>query len=234
MLIGILSDIHGNYGALQQVLREARNEQIEHLFILGDTVGYYYDAVGVHDLLKDWTRNMIRGNHEDMLMGLLEGTIPAADVKRKYGSALELALRTLSENALIEIQKLKSTEVVTINNCTSRLCHGAPWDTNQYLYPNASPELLSRCNEEGVDFVFLGHTHYPLRFQAQHSCIINPGSVGQSRIRGGVAEWGILNTATKKYKAVQTKYDTALLKAQARKVDPGVKYLVEILERNPA
>lgn len=232
MLIGVLSDIHGNSSALKKVLDTAKKSEVEHLLILGDNVGYYYDAVGVYDLLEGWNKNMIRGNHEDMLISLLDGVAGREEIRRKYGSALELATSTLSKELLEQIRASKRTEDMKVGNCVIRLCHGSPWDTNEYIYPDASIELLNKCDSKGVDYVFLGHTHYPFVFRSQNSCVINPGSVGQSRVRGGVAEWGILNTDNKVYKVMQTPYDTTALKEQVRKVDPNVKYLVEILERN--
>ena len=42
MKIAVISDIHGNYDALVEVLKDAKSENIDHLLVLGDIVGYYY------------------------------------------------------------------------------------------------------------------------------------------------------------------------------------------------
>ena len=41
MKIAIISDLHGNHYALEEVLKEARTEKIEKILVLGDIVGYY-------------------------------------------------------------------------------------------------------------------------------------------------------------------------------------------------
>ena len=41
--IGILSDIHGNYDALEAVLKRAKKEKIDRFIFCGDLIGYYYE-----------------------------------------------------------------------------------------------------------------------------------------------------------------------------------------------
>ena len=67
MNIGILADIHGNHRALKSVLDDMRMNKVDHLLILGDIVGYYYDPEIILDYLGDWSKDLIKGNHEAML-----------------------------------------------------------------------------------------------------------------------------------------------------------------------
>ena len=73
MRIGVLSDIHGNNFALEQVLIEARKEGLTKLLVLGDIVGYYYSPEKALDLLYDWDFLMIKGNHEEILFDIMDG-----------------------------------------------------------------------------------------------------------------------------------------------------------------
>ena len=63
MKIAILSDIHGNFDALNVVLEECKKIKIDKYLFLGDYVGYYYGQ-------KVWNRICqlngikIKGNHE--------------------------------------------------------------------------------------------------------------------------------------------------------------------------
>jgi putative phosphoesterase len=232
MLIAVLSDIHGNSSALRRVLDEATSLRVDHLLILGDQIGYYYDASGVYDLIDSWSKDMIRGNHEDMLEGLLTQSINPDVVKSKYGSALEIAARTLSAQKLEVIRQHNRTKVVCYDNIKILLAHGSPWNTDQYIYPDANKELIERCDSGDLDYVFLGHTHYPFLYRAKHALIINPGSVGQSRVCGGIADWGILNTTNGVYTPRHTPYDTKSICDMVQKIDPEVPYLRDVLDRN--
>jgi putative phosphoesterase len=232
VLLAILSDIHGNSAALKRVLEEAQSLGVYHLLILGDQIGYYYDACGVYDLLDSWSKDIIRGNHEDMLVGLIDHSINADVIKRKYGSALEIATRTLSTEKLELIKSHKRTERLSFDDIHILLAHGSPWNTDEYIYPDANRDRLEKCGAIGLDYVFLGHTHYPFIYKAKHSLIINPGSIGQSRVCGGIADWGILNTINRVYTPKHTPYDTKPICEIVEKTDPDVPYLRDILERN--
>lgn len=232
MTVGILSDIHGNTAALERVLAEASTLNVKHLLILGDQIGYYYDAVGVYALLDKWNKDIIRGNHEDMLEGLIHHSMSEDVVRKKYGSALGIAMRTLSPDTLTLIENQQRTTRLRIEGVNILLAHGSPWSTEQYIYPDASKELIGQCDSDDLDFVFLGHTHYPFIYRAQHALIVNPGSVGQSRVCGGVADWGILNTNNNVYTPKHTPYNVKQLAELVEKTDPDVPYLRDILYRN--
>ena len=71
MKIGVISDIHGNSDALAEVLKKAKEENVEHLLVLGDLVGYYYHPDKIMKLLSEWSFDIIKGNHEKILEDLI-------------------------------------------------------------------------------------------------------------------------------------------------------------------
>jgi putative phosphoesterase len=233
MLIGILSDIHGNSFALERVLMQARKMRLDHLIVLGDMIGYYYNATEVFQMLDPWSKIMIRGNHEDMLFQLLSNQVSAESVRANYGSGLSIAAKTLGESRIMQIKALNSMEHLELDEVRILIAHATPWGADQYIYPDAKPEVFKTCENDNFDLVLLGHTHYPLTYLGRRSIVINPGSVGQSRVRGGVAEWGILNSTNRVYVAMQTQYSTIPLKEQISLNDPDIAYLSNILERRP-
>jgi putative phosphoesterase len=232
VLIAILSDIHGNSAALTQVLAEASRLKVGHLLILGDQIGYYYDAPGVCDLLDSWSRDAIRGNHEDMLLDHINCTLDIEAHRKRYGKAIEIASKTLSGRQLEDFQNQPRTKRLSIDGVRILMAHGAPWSTEEYVYPDADELVLNRCDFRDCDFIFLGHTHYPFIYAGNNSAVINPGSVGQSRVCGGIADWGILNTRNGVYIPKNTPYDVTALCQLAKETDPDVPYLYEVLIRN--
>ena len=66
MKIAVLSDIHGNYTALVEVLKFAKKQNVKSLFLLGDQLGYYYEAQEVYNAILKWPNHMISGNHEKL------------------------------------------------------------------------------------------------------------------------------------------------------------------------
>jgi predicted phosphodiesterase len=231
MKIAIISDIHGNYDALVEVLKKAKMEGVLHLLILGDIVGYYYQPDKILNLLSEWSFDMIKGNHENLLENLQDNPSISESIRLKYGSGHKKALIKLDKKLLSSLFCLPSKKTVVIDNVSFELNHGTPWDADEYLYPDAKREKIIKCNSNQHDFVLMGHTHYAFSYKCEHSIIINPGSVGQSREKGGFAYWSLVDTKDKSYELRKTPYDISNILKQIKFNDPDNEYLSEILKR---
>lgn len=230
--IAVLSDIHGNCVALQAVLQEIRCRNIAECFILGDLIGYYHRPLDVLRLLEEsgLRCSMIRGNHERMLEQALQGEITWEDIRRKYGHGLEIAAQQIPQNLLMELLSLPDQRQEERDGKRFLLCHGSPTDKDRYIYPDAKAEMFDFIEIE-ADYVLLGHTHYPMTRCSKSLCILNPGSVGQARERGGYADWCIINTENDVITMQQTRYDIVPVLSECRRYDPDLVYLQDVLRR---
>jgi len=231
MKLAVLSDIHGNSYALEQVLKDVKKAGVEKLLVLGDIVGYYYYPDKVIELLENLPYEIIKGNHEKILQDLEEEKLDPAKLLQKYGRGHFIALDKLSSETRSWLYSLPFHKSLEIDNLKFQMNHGSPWDYNEYLYPDTDSVILSRCNSVAHDFIFIGHSHYSFTYQCRDSVLINVGSVGQSRKKGGVAEWTLIDSFTRDYKMVKTHYDVTALYKDAEDIDPGVKYNSKILVR---
>ena len=231
MKIGIISDVHGNYDALTEVLNKAKKEGVQYLLLLGDIVGYYYHPDKIFNALADWNFDMIKGNHENILENLYSDPSISESIRLKYGSGHKKALEKLDEKTLSFLFCLPSKKTILIDKVSFELNHGTPWNPDEYLYPDSSKEKINRCDSKDYDFVLMGHTHYAFSYKCEHSIIINPGSVGQSREKGGVAYWSIVDTKDKSYELIKTPYDNSELLKEIKIIDSDNKYLSDILKR---
>lgn len=232
MKIGVLSDIHGNHVALEEVLKEAQKQNVEKLYILGDIVGYYYNPGKVLEILSEWDYEMIKGNHESLLMKMKTDSNIYSQVTNKYGNGHQIALNTLSNIQLEFINSLKDQLSINVDNTKFLLSHGSPWNSDEYIYPNTDVTILKKFDEYEYDFILFGHSHYSFSFRTKHGIALNPGSVGQSREKGGKAFWSIINTSNRTFKQIITDYDTTSIKKEIVLYDSNIKYNLEILERN--
>ena len=231
MKIGVLADIHGNDVALKAVLAEVADAGIDHLLVLGDFVGYYYNPHDVLAQLAKFKTTMIRGNHETMMEVSQTDEEAKEKIRAKYGSGVALALEKLSTAQAKELLALPTTSRVMLDGVTFLLCHGSPWDTNEYIYPDASEEVLRRCAAEDADFVLLGHTHRPFVYAHEGTVVLNAGSVGQPRDIGNLASWAIIDTANRSVVQRRTMFDILPVLQEAQRIDPAVPYLADVLTR---
>lgn len=231
MRLALAGDIHGNSPALRAVLDRAAAEQVDALLITGDLVGYYFDPKGVLDLLAHWKTYIVRGNHEDMLAAARHDRQLLPEIEARYGSGLRLALENLPSHELDALSALPHPLDLTLGGMHVLLCHGAPWDNDCYVYPDADGSLIERCAVPGYDFVVLGHTHYPMIRKVGNTTIVNPGSVGQPRNREPGAQWALVDTQSGHIGLRREQYDYDGVAAEARSRHPGMPYLARVLER---
>ena len=235
MKIAILSDIHGNNAALSEVLRSIDRQGLSNLFVLGDQLGYYFQAEKVYKELSRYVNCMIQGNHERLFLEFLKADeARRKELTEKYGSCFSFYEKTFTPDLIDFIRKLPKSMSVERDGLRFSLCHGAPVDEDQYLYPDAEAEIFQQFDMPGTDFVFFGHTHYPMMYCGKHSVLINPGSVGQARTVGGVANWGILDTKNGVYTPQCTPYNIQTVIEDLAKKKNTKSYLQEVLKRNNA
>ncbi len=230
MKIIILSDIHGNADALKAVLQDLP-DKISEFWILGDIVGYYYQSKEVLKLLEKFPCRYISGNHEEYLKkGLINSAI-LDEYKNKYGSSLNIAIQTLSAEEKKFLTNLPEKLEFTLNSSKFLLCHGSPWDSDEYIYPDVSIDKLQNYNQVDADFIFQGHTHYPMELRVNNKRIINPGSVGQPRNRNAAAHWAIFDLDSKDLTLKTTPYSIDSLLKEIDRYDPNNSYLKTVLTR---
>jgi putative phosphoesterase len=229
MRIALLGDIHGNSFALASVLDAARAARVEKLLITGDFVGYYFWPREVMDMLDGWDVAAVRGNHEDMLVEALSGYASLKKITSAYGSGLVRAIETLTPTQIDWLCQLPHPRSFEFDGRSLLLCHGSPWDVDQYVYPDAKSDLLQRCAESAYDWVVMGHTHYPMVERVGDTLLVNPGSVGQPRNRIPAAHWALLDTASQELELMTAPYDVSPVVALAAHRHPELPYLGNVL-----
>ena len=231
MKVALLGDIHGNATALAAVLQGVVREQGSLLLLTGDFVGYYYRPEHVLRALSGWDSYAVRGNHEDLMFTAQADAKAAEAYRARYGSGVDVALAVLSETELDYLRDLPVTREVQLGARRLLLGHGAPWDTDFYVYPDAPDEVWTRLANLDYDYIVLGHTHHRYSRRIGSTLIINPGSVGQPRDRQPGAAWALLDTDTDTVSFFTEPYSVEAVVAEAQQRDPCLPYLAEVLTR---
>jgi predicted phosphodiesterase len=221
MKIALLSDIHGNLPALQTCLDAARALNCERLFCLGDTFGYFQDGVACFEMLQQSGAEMMMGNHEAMLLGILVAT-----PERELMYRLDHERQRLSPQMRRSIQSLLPYRIVTIRERRLLMVHGAPWDPLRgYVYPDAD---LSAIGGLPYDFVFMGHTHRPFIRAENGVCVTNVGSCGLPRDVGDKACFAVYDTDSARVDLIRPPLDGACIRARYKDAHEAV---LQVLER---
>ena len=132
MRIAVLSDIHGNVFALDAVINQIHQKQIDRIFFLGDLLGYYYHPKLIYQKLKDLNATMILGNHEHLFFDCLDGLISTDSLKIRYGSGHKFAKEQFSSVEISELRKLPNQHLETIEGVSIACYHGSPFYKDIY------------------------------------------------------------------------------------------------------
>ena len=207
MRIAVISDIHGNMEALQQVSVDIEKSNVDAIVCLGDMVGYGPEPEAVVQWIMSRDIPTIMGNHELAVVDptYLEWFNPAA---RK---SILTIMPWLSEESMEFISGLASS--LTMHD--GRFVHGFPPDSIiTYLFQIDDVGLMAAFREMQEKICFVGHTHKmlivsydgqdliktPLKqgivtLYPDRQYIINNGSVGQPRDGNNSAKYLIWDVA---------------------------------------
>ncbi len=222
MLLAILSDIHGNYQALEAVLADIDAHAVDQIYTLGDNIGYGPQPEEVVQNLMARGAKSILGNHELALKS------PSYCRRLNFvvQDSLELVKKLMSPETLAFSSALPSFRVE--NN--TRFVHGCPPESVTMYLQNPSPTRLERTFATYPEqYCFYGHTHAFGRYvfdgktywseKAQVGEVLlnkgwrhinNVGSVGQPRDgKNNRAKYGLWNTETNSLEIRALDYDVA-------------------------
>ena len=208
MLVGVISDIHGNRVALREVLADMPD--VDHLVCAGDVVGYNpchadcVDAVrGEPAVLPDgpWPTGPIQtvmGNHD---RAVASETPFAFNGMAQAG--VEHAREQLSDEQLAWLAELPDERLLFDDRV--KVVHGHPEDPDHYTYPDEfGPDLL-----DGEEVLIMGHTHHQHHDVYDEGIVCNPGSVGQPRDGNYRAAYAVVDLGERVVHEHRVAYDTA-------------------------
>lgn len=227
MKVALLADIHANYPALRAVLDAANREQVKTYLIAGDFIGYYYNIKEVIGALEEISYSAICGNHEDMFREWIKKPASREAVRKKYGSSFDLCTNLELDKFLNLPEQIE----LTLDKRKVLLCHGSPWDHDQYVYPDASSDIIEKFYEYDKDLIIFGHSHYPSIWKKNNRMVVNPGSVGQTRDHMPGACWALWDTTTNQVELKRETYDPSSVIEDCKKYDPELKYNQRVLLR---
>lgn len=183
MKILLISDIHGNWPALQAVLKA--EPDADQILCLGDLVNYGPQpaecvAWAMKRLTPDW---LIQGNH-DRAVAFDEDPHCSTLYQSLARETQEVSKQALTQEMKQFLAGLQPLQRFKLDEAICVACHAVPSEPLYEYFPQNSPVTLWESELNGInypDFLFIGHTHIPTKTQFRRTLIVNPGSVGQPK-----------------------------------------------------
>jgi len=228
MVLGVLSDIHGNFEALKVVLDLFAQKGVQMVLCTGDVVGYGPDPQQCIDAVQKIGAKTVAGNHEWGVLGRTNVDLfnPLARLAINW---TKKQLSPAQANYLANLPLIYQFGPI-------HMVHSAPSDPASWDYLLSLEDVAGEMGAFTQDICIVGHTHIPmaverisggavqlksgegfyLRDDAKY--LLNAGSVGQPRDGDPKACCLIVNLTERSVSFYRVEYDIRTTQRKMRQV----------------
>lgn len=238
MRYAILSDLHANKVALQHVIDDIQQNNIDQIICLGDLVGYGPQPLETLSLIRQSASIILAGNHDDAVSKRCPTTY-FVDLAK---DAIDRHRKSLHQKDLNWLKTLPYTYEFD-GACA---VHGDLTDPPSFNYVDTEDSARSTFNASTSQLIFVGHTHIPGIFVVGESgaihkiepqdfiieenkrYIVNPGSVGYPRQQNGscLSSYVVYDTVQHSIRFRFFAFDVSSLLQRGTKKPHWIKYLI--------
>jgi Predicted phosphoesterase len=195
--IAILSDIHGNYVALERCLEYAFSQGINRFIFLGDYIGelaYPERTMQIlYDLNDRYLCYFIKGNKEDYWLKYRADGEKGWKDKNSASGSLLYAYNSLTARDLDFFAQLKPVGEIAVGKMPAiTICHGSPSKIDGKMLPDDG-KTIEIMNSVKTSIILCGHTHIQRKIVYNEKCVLNPGAVGIPFFSKGRTQFLILH-----------------------------------------
>ena len=224
MKVAVISDIHGNWQALESVMADYQLAGCSRVLCLGDLAMAGPQPRMVLDYIinkaQNWT--VIQGNTDKMIA---EFNLKMYDELSKTFPVMANAL--LDDVDIIEKDKkeflaeLPERKELMLEGVSVLMVHGSPRRNNEDILPNMKiSEIQEIISGEMANLILCGHTHVPCGYQTLSAqTVVNVGSVGRPM------------TGTPKANYVIIDFDNGSFTVEHREVEYDYELAAEIIRQ---
>lgn len=238
--IGVISDIHGNYHALEAALEALKEAQADRVVCCGDLVGYGGMPNEVIERVRELEIPCVAGNHDHAAL-LLTDISYFNEVAK---TAVLWTKRILTEENARFLRNLPLSLQDSENSI--HYAHASPKDPGDWNYIVTMGDARLNFGFFDERVCFIGHSHQPfiienndsnlhcstqpdIELQDGRRYLINVGSVGQPRDRKAKPCYVVYDLQQRSISIKRTTYDISL--AQRAILEAGLpRELAERLE----
>jgi putative phosphoesterase len=215
--IAVLSDVHGNLGALEAVRKALKKEKPDVVLIAGDLVMNGPEPGATIDAIRDMEREgaiVVQGNTDiavaDADYGAAFPWYYESGVPDTVKVAAEWAHDALEDEHLAWLRRLPAERRVRIGDDLVLVTHASPGSQTQGFDRDLDPAtVVERMSRTDARVICCGHTHLPEVREFGWKLIVNDGSAGYVFDGDPTASWALvtLNGETVTAEIRRTDYD---------------------------
>ena len=219
--VAVISDIHGNYVALEEVIKDAKMQGAEKYIFTGDLINEFPFGNKVINLIKDLQKDfdvyVVKGNREQYLIEYDEYKYTWENIQFKNTIFMR---NELTDESFEFIKQLPFSLSIKIEDLSFKIFHGSIYNISEFIHSYDDMLMEKVANESEEDILLFGHSHQRIwEREAYGKLFINAGCSGVSKMNPKHAEYLIMNIDGKNINIDERniEFDTDLLKEEILK-----------------
>lgn len=230
MRLALISDIHGNCVALEAVLANIHQEQVDSIICLGDVATLGPQPKEVLARLRELGCPCIIGNHESALFQLDRAT--EFHIGQELHPTLQWCADQLNPQDWDFLRSFHPVLEVPHSPDAKLLCfHGSPLSNTDLILPTTPGETLDKLFAGQTATIFAGgHSHIQMLRPHEGRLFVNPGSVGNVFLRPHVP--GTVPTLLPWAEYALVTWSNGVLSADLRRVPFDVTALSRVIAKS--
>lgn len=195
MRIALIADVHSNIFALNEVLLDIDNRNVDLIVCMGDLVGYAPFPNEVIDTIRENKILTIKGNYDEAVgeeLMVCGCDYPDPKDAQNAGISLNWTIDETREDNKDFLSSLPKEVRMSFEGKTVLFVHGSPRMINEYLKEN-SKEAEMVMADFNADILVCGHTHKPYYKMYGSKMLVNAGSVGKPKTGNPMANYVIID-----------------------------------------
>jgi predicted phosphodiesterase len=187
----IISDIHGNFAALEAVVRDLEKRDAGEVFVGGDLALGGRQPAEVLDYLIERRWPSVLGNTDALIVALANGTANRSDADFPMAAWAVDRLRPYHLDYLKTLPT--GLRHALPDNQDMVLVHATPWSITEMVLPGAQEDVARKMLREArAKIVAYGHIHCAYHRKVNGGLLVSVGGVSWSNDRNPLPAYSVL------------------------------------------
>ena len=179
MRVAVISDLHGNYRALEAVLDQIERDPPDQIICAGDIVNPFLRSLDTWNKLKALKIPCVRGNHEDYVVDYFHSKRRPEIRDSVQFRPVQLVAQHMGQEIAAELANIPMEHVIQGPGGDELfICHASPGQNSRSPWMGIDAPMGEALRTQRAQTFVGGHIHHQWKGEWEGKSLVIAGSVG--------------------------------------------------------